>query len=289
MLADSEGERAHAPAYYGDSPADFWFRIWDIRRLVPDDTLEVVEILRGLRNLRYANRPVSLYGGMVDLPLLVTADTPHDWFADAEPLTGGRLWAQLDAERRSEVPRLARELRDNLIGRTLWSVLEPGTRTFLATAEAVFRARRDDPGFNFSGPAVEYAKAVETELNATIFPVLDRTLRGKDRVLYLDGKRIDIGGRVPHQSLGALRHLLEDDTVGRAVRSVLPQHGGWLTGVLPTRLEVLADLRNAAAHSASTAREQVSEAREEILGIGWEGLIVQIIRAKLQVIRSTGA
>ena len=281
VLAESEGERAHAPAYYRDSPADFWFRIWDIRRLVADDTLEVVEILRGLRNTRYANRPVSLYGGMVDLPLVVAADTRHDWFADAAPLTDGHLWAQRDAERRSEVPRLARELRDNLIGRTLWSVLEPGTRTFLATAEAVFRARRDDPRFAFSAPAVEYAKAVETELNALIFPVLARTLKGKDRILYVDGRPLNVGERIPHQSLGALRHLLEDDVVRRALRTAVPQHGNWLTGVLPMQLEILADLRNAAAHSSASAREQVSQAREEILGIGRDGLIPQIARTKM--------
>jgi hypothetical protein len=129
---------------------------------------------------------------------------------------------------------------------------------------------------------VEYAKAVEVELNALLFPALDRTLKGKDRILYLDGKPLNVGGRVPHQSLGVLRYLLEDDAVRRALRAAVPQHGNWLTGILPTRLQILADLRNAAAHSASTAREQVSGAREEILGIGQEGLVVQIARAKMR-------
>ena len=282
VLADSAHERSHAPAYYREQgAADFWFRLLDLRRLVADDTLETVALLQGLRNVHYNNRPVSLYGGMVNLPLVVAADTPYSWFGDKEQLTENHLWAERDAELRSEVPRLARELRDNLIGRTLWSVLEPGTRTFLATAEAVFRARREDPRFNFSGPAVEYAKAVETELNALLFPVLDRTLKGKDRRLYVDGKPLDVGGRVPHQSLGALRYLLEDDAVRRALRAALSQHGTWLTGILPVRLEVLADLRNAAAHSATTEGEQVSDAREEILGSGKDGLIAQVARAKL--------
>ena len=80
--------------------------------------------------------------------------------------------------------------------------------------------------------------------------------------------------------MGALRRLLEEDAVRRALRTALPQDGSWLTGVLPNRLEVLTDLRNAAAHSASTAREQVSSAREEILGIGQDGLIPQLARAK---------
>jgi len=77
-----------------------------------------------------------------------------------------------------------RELRDNQLGEYVWNNLEPATRTFLASAEAVFRARRDDPGFDFSGPAVEYAKAVEVELNALIFPPLRKLLhkaQPKDR------------------------------------------------------------------------------------------------------------
>ena len=287
VMTDSPHEQAHAPAYYQKlGSADFWFRVLDIRRLVADDTLETVAVLQGLRNVHYNNRPVSLYGGMVNLPLVVTEDAPHRWFGDKDQLTEGHLWAERDAELRSEVPRLARELRDNLIGRTLWGVLEPGTRTFLATAEAVFRPHQDDPRFNFSSPAVEYAKAVEVELNALLFPVLDRSLKGKDRVVFVEGKPLNVGGRVPHQSLGALRYLLEDETVRRAMRAALPQNGNWLTGVLPTRLELLADLRNAAAHSASTAPEQVTDAREEILGIGQDGLIPQIARARLRVKRN---
>jgi hypothetical protein len=36
---------------------------------VGDDTPVVIEKLKRLRNLNYGERPVSLYGGMVDLPL----------------------------------------------------------------------------------------------------------------------------------------------------------------------------------------------------------------------------
>jgi hypothetical protein len=95
-----------------------------------------------------------------------------------------------------------RELRDNLLSPYVWSNLEPAARVFLASAEAVFRARRGDPAFDFSGPAVEYAKAVEVELNALIFPPLRRLLARvppKDRVTRLDGRELDLGRRVPHR------------------------------------------------------------------------------------------
>ena len=56
-------------------------------------------------------------------------------------LLEGDLWAERDAQNRGETERMMRELRDNLRSR-------------------------------FSGPAVEYAKAAEVELNALIFPSL---------------------------------------------------------------------------------------------------------------------
>ena len=67
-------DSSHVPDYYArhDLDCDFWYRLLDLRRLVADDTLAVIAQLRQLRNTGYHDRPVSLYGGMVDLPLIVT-------------------------------------------------------------------------------------------------------------------------------------------------------------------------------------------------------------------------
>lgn len=48
-------EAAHVPAYYRTATlaADCWFQLWDIRRLVLDDTPAVTAELRHLRNTRY--------------------------------------------------------------------------------------------------------------------------------------------------------------------------------------------------------------------------------------------
>jgi hypothetical protein len=83
VLSDS-GETRHLPSYYRtiDRAADCWFWLWDIRPLVLDDTTAVMEELRRLRNTRYANQRVSLYGGMVDLPLIVTRVDAAHWFEE---------------------------------------------------------------------------------------------------------------------------------------------------------------------------------------------------------------
>ena len=76
----------------------------------------MIEALGRLRNTRYHDRPVSLYGGMVELPLIVTRDDGARWFADRDLLTSGRLWAERDADLRVDTQRLARGGRLRLVG-----------------------------------------------------------------------------------------------------------------------------------------------------------------------------
>lgn len=286
ILREWEGEADHMPAYYRDKRVDVWFRLLDIRRIVADDTLAVIEELRKLRNVHYHDRPVSLYGGMTNLPLVLTRDEEVGWFRDASALLDGRLWVERDSENRSETERMARELRDNLIGPAVWAALEPSTRTFLATAEAVYRSRREDPAFDFSGPAIELAKAVETELNAVLFRGTRRVLRSKpprERETRVDGRLVDLGDVACHLPLGAIRVLLErDELMQKAVRAAFPHDVTWILGELPYQLGPLVELRNPAAHSAALDRERAARQREAILGIGCEGLIVRLARIKLR-------
>jgi len=64
------------PDYYAGHAIDFWFRLFDLRRLITGDTLEVIGELKKLKNTGYHDRPVSLYGGMADLLLIVYPDRP---------------------------------------------------------------------------------------------------------------------------------------------------------------------------------------------------------------------
>lgn len=285
-----EDEESHMPAYYRTRRADFWFRLIDIRRIVSGDTLQVIEELKQLLNTHYWDRPVSLYGGMVNLPLVVKRHDARSWFPEATALTDRLLWAQLDAELRGETDRMGRELRDNLLGPPVWSALDLATRMFLGSAEATYRARRDDPTFDFSGPAVGYAKAVEAELNSLLFPALQPCVGGLqygERIARLDGRSIDLGRTVPHQTLGGIRTMLEhDDTLKRGVKVAFHQDWKWLTGTLPHHLESIVALRNPAAHDSSVDAAAVATVRAQVLGIGSEGLITQLARIRL---RSAGA
>ncbi len=69
--------------------------------MIADDTIAVIEELKKLRNTRYNDRPVSIYGGMVELPLIVTRDDGARYFEPdvREKLIEGRYWVEFDAER----------------------------------------------------------------------------------------------------------------------------------------------------------------------------------------------
>ena len=281
-----DGELEHMPGYYAGHAIDFWFRLFDLRRLVTGDIVEINAELKKLRNTGYHDRPPSLYGGMVNLPLIVYREQPARWFSDTSALNEGRLWAESAAAHRSDAERMARDLRDNLFGRELFPHLDPSTRAFLGSAEAVFRAHRDDPGSDLSGAAVSYAKAVETELNALLFPALRGALRAKppgEREVGVDGRRIDLGGDVRHQSLGTMKHMLEHEhIVQEGVRHAMRHDHSWVLGVLPRELERLIKLRNAGAHSEVTRASELEGVRRKVVGIGEEGLISKLVRVRMR-------
>lgn len=288
-----EGEKENIPSYYfnGKWPIDFWLRLKDIRCIVQDDTLSTNDELRKLLNLRYEKNPVSIYGGILETPLIVQRKRPRSWFAGRDELTNERLWAEFDSDIRGPTATVAKELRDNLFGRMLWSRLEPESQRFLAAGEAVFRTHKNDPSFDFSVPLVECCKTVETELNALLFPPIREKLKDEPpakRIVPGNEKyEIDLGGEVRHQTLGSIHYLLKDsEFFKKAVRTAIGSGSTWILEQLPDRLAGLKQIRNPGAHKRSFNLEEVDAHRNEILGIGCEGLIVEILRAKMRVNRS---
>ena len=221
-------EGSHVPAYYTarELHCDCWFRLGDIRRLVLDDTVAVIAELRKLRNTHYDGRPVSLYGGMVDLPLIVTREDGERFFDPdvRERLLEGKYWAEADAAR-TGVGALERDLRENLFGAEAWNALDLTTRTFIATAEQVFRTHRADAGFDFTPVVVDLAKALELQANLVVRGGL-AGIPAERRMVNVDGASREVGGGRP-LTLGQLgRALAEERQLAQAVAARL-RVTGW--------------------------------------------------------------
>ena len=278
-MSDDDG---HVPAFYAAQGfnCDCWFQLWDLRRVVSNDTLAVVEELKKLRNTRYSDRPVSIYGGMVDLPLIVTRADGARYFDHTvrAALTGGRFWCEFDLER-SGLGAIERDLRENLFGDEAWSGLEPAARSFIASAEKAFRDHRGDPAFDFTGVLVDFAKALEVQGNALLRRALANAPRDV-KLVNVEGRTVDLA-RADFLSLGQLARVIADN---KAVNDHLKRRlrrGDWVAVSLPPILNEIASLRNPAAHTARFSREQMVPLRDRLVGIGCMGQLAELGRVRL--------
>jgi hypothetical protein len=269
-------EADHVPAYYRERRlrCDCWFRLGDIRRLVLDDTVGLIAELKKLRNTHYGDRAVSLYGGMVNLPLIVSRDDGARFFEPAFRLSllDGQFWAEADAAL-TGLGAIERELRENLLGEEAWNELDLSTRTFIATAEQIFRTHRA-AGFDFSGVVVNLAKALEVQVTGLVRRAL-ATAPEPERTVVIEGKSIDVTRGTP-LSLGMLgRVLMKDETIRGALRPRLI-NGDWLLTKGGAVLQSFSNHRNPAAHSQVVSRDQALKLRNQLLGIGGYGDLVQL-------------
>jgi len=272
--------RANVPEYYARShlECDFWYQLLDIRRLVADDTIAVIAELKQLRNPEYHDRPVSLYGGMVDLPLIVVRPDGKQFFAPEvrDPVTEGHLWAEFDAEA-GGIGAMEKELRENLFGDDAWMSLEPAARTFIATAEKIFRDHRSDAAFDFGPVIASLAKALEVTCNdilarvAGSLPPEARRVRLDDRVVEVGRWRFTLGQFV--RAVGGER------TLNRALGQRL-EHGGWFAGSLPAIVDDLLSVRNPGVHEARVDRETATRLRNQFVGIGCQGTFAELARVR---------
>jgi hypothetical protein len=275
-------EQPHVPAYYRQQKlnCDFWFRLGDIRRLVAEDTLAVIEELKLLRNVHYNDRPVSIYGGMVDLPLVVTRPDGRRYFDERErdEVAAGRLWAEWDAEQGSGLGGVERELRENLLGDAVCRALEPAVRTFLAAAERDFRAHRSDAAFDFAPVVLHLAKALEVQCNALLRRTLLRA-PAKSRLAKVQDQTVDLTA-YRSLTLRQLAHVLATEReVASALGAVLTD-ARWLTGQLPSILDAFAEVRNPAAHASRVDRALATRWRDRLLGVGCQGVFAELAQLR---------
>jgi hypothetical protein len=274
-------DREHVPTYYAEAglECDFWYKLLDIRRLVADDTPVVIAKLKALRNLGYYDRPVSLYGGMVDLPLVVYRSDDQMFFdpEDRVPIRDDRLWAEIDAEAVG-VGTMERELRENLFGDEAWLALDPAARTFIASAEKILRDQQADPAFDYGPVVTNLAKAVEVTCNALLRRVGPR-LPQEIRLVRVEGDTIDLGA-AKHLSTGQLAHVLRTKgPLQRQLRQRL-ENGDWFVDDFPKVLGEVANLRNPGAHRVLVGREAATHLRNALVGVGCQGAFIEL--AKVQ-------
>lgn len=278
-------EPDRVPGYYVERghACDFWFRLLDIRRLVADDLLAVIGELRKLSNVRYHGRPVSLYGGMVNLPLIVSRADGERFFdrGSRDLLADGRLWAEFDAGRAGDAGALGvlqRELRENLFGDDAWTGFEPAAREFVASAERLFRDHRGDATFDFAPVVINFSKAIEVQCRSLLARALASASR-EERLARVRDRTLDVVEDGP-LSLGELFNALGGEPKLRQALATRLWDGSWFVNDLPAALSGWPDVRNRAAHSERVSRDTAVAWRNDLVGVGCEGVLVRLGRVR---------
>lgn len=271
------GDSDHVPEYYSKQQltCDCWFLLRDIRALVRDDLEGVTAELARLRNARYADRPVSIYGGMVDLPLLVSRPDGRRFFDDTERtlLANGQRWARFDTEQ-GGVGAWAATLRDDHFGDRAWAALDVSAQQFLATAERTMREHRRDRGADLSPVLVCYGKAIEAQVNQVLRRVMRAAPPAAQRVKIGDHTRI-LSDSLPI-TLGQLGYILGGEpALGDYLRGALTD-GAWFTGPFAAIIDEFATARNPAAHGQTVERSTVVTWRNRLLGVGCDCVIARL-------------
>ena len=169
---------------------------------------------------------------------------------------------------------MERELRENLFGATAWSGLDPAARSFIASAEKMFRDHRHDAAFDFSSVVIDYAKAFEVQVNG----LLRRVISGANR----DARFVDVGGKTidlmtaPPLALGQLARAIGDNKPLNDWLKRRLEPRDWVSITLPPVLENLALYRNPAAHATRISREEVVALRDSLVGVGGIGRLVEL-------------
>jgi hypothetical protein len=280
----AEGEERHVPSYYATDhlQCDFWFKLWDIRRLVADDTVATIAELQKLRNIHYHDQPVSIYGGMVDLPLIVTRPDEDSFFDEdeLEAIGDAELWAEFDAMHGGGMLSVERSLRDDLVGEATWSALGHSARTFIASGEKIYREHRDDPGFDFATVLTAFSKAVEVQLARVLPPIL-RKLPADLRMMNVDGQSVDISRKAAF-GLAETVQLLTNDARRVSAIAGAASNGQWFTNQFPAILDAFRDVRNPGTHSDRIDRRTVKRWREQMLGVGAVGHFVELAKVSVK-------
>jgi hypothetical protein len=271
-------DRGHVPDCYrgnGGVP-DFWLKLRDVRRIVGDDLLAVVEELKRLRHAENGANPFSLHGSATHLPVRVTRTDAEPLFDEKQRnyLTDGRLWAEFDAEVGRGIGTLERELRENLFGDAAWLALDPAVRTLIAAAEKRFREHRDDPAYDFSIVLDCFMRALEAQCNFI--------LRGAVRRATNAARHARIGSRIvdllrfrPLSLREMARAIRSERDLEIALRTGL-DNGGWFTGNLPEIMADLLEVRSPRTRVTRLDRETVTRWRSQLVGIGCVGILVEL-------------
>lgn len=277
-----------APKYYESLDVERWFVVTDIREIVRDN-FEYVrdQILVQFTTPNYGNHTYALYGNRYDYPLEVQQKTPLNYFENFQE--GERNFTKVFKS--SKYALVQQDLIHYIFGKDLLYAMHPDSLESLVTAEVQYAEHKENATYDFSTIVILYSKVFENEsyyflrelfrqlmVYACDLENIEYQVQGYKYTLY------DYLSRKPN--IGTNKYLITNPKIFTAYKECYGDYRkyAYLLNLLKFELKEainkIQTIRNEAAHGSSVSKQDCEVIRNIILGIGENGIVSSILRAK---------
>ncbi len=284
VVAVTDGDfHNSAPTYYKDKSLEVetWFIISDIRRVVHDDFAQVRDrVLANFTTPNFGNHHYAVYGNAYIYPLMVEQDEPLDYFADVED---GFLYSteMFKSEQRLEMKKYLVDFR---FGATTFHTFHPNTQDALIAAELEFHENKNDPLYDFTSVVIKLSKAFEMEVYLFLKVFFEKlmeyncdleelgySVQGRDYTLY------DYLSHKPN--IGTNTFLLKKYEIKQTIREKVGNAAlrYFVQATIPNAIYAVQPIRNESAHGESASLKDCVKLREQIVGIGQNGILSDLV------------
>ena len=270
------------PKYYEELEVEYWF-VFDDLRLIAHKDFETIrdKILSNFKATNFNNRTYAIYGNPYIYPMQITMKEEIDYFEKDDK--SFKYFTNIFKSK--EQLEMKKSLIDFNFGKGAFYSLAPNSQDNIISAEIEYMQNRDNLLYDFSSVIVKYSKAVELELYRfmrDLFASLMSHDNSLENVSYsVQGRDYTLKDTATHKpNLGTYSYLIKSykikDAINLHIRDRNLKH--FIHANIPSFIRTMQKVRNESVHGDSTALRECNEIRNEVVGIGQSGIVVELSR-----------
>jgi len=270
------------PKYYEELEVEYWF-VFDDLRLIAHKDFEVIrdKILSNFKATNFNDRTYAIYGNPYVYPMQVTMKEEINYFEkDDEDF---KFYTNIFKS--EEQLQMKQNLIDFNFGKKSFYALAPNSQDNIISAEIEYMQNRDNLLYDFSSIIVKYSKAVELELYRFMKQVFAYLLKSKKELenfpYAIQGRDYKLKNILTHKpNFGTYSYLIKSHEIKNAINTQI-QNGSlrhFIFVVTPSFIRTMQNIRNESVHGDSTPLKECNEIRNEVIGIGKGGMLVEFSR-----------
>jgi len=268
----------YAPKYYENLEVEYWFLIEDMYEIIRNDFESVREnILSNFTTPNYGNHTYTIYGNNYVYPLIIEQKEKIDYF-----ITDEKFYTNIY---KSKEYLEKKEILKNYIFDKYIHKLHPRSIDNIISAEMEYFENKDNPLYDFSSVVIKLSKTMELEIYLFIKNLFEKIMDDElKKINYqvqgLNFYLTDFLSKKPN--LGTMKYLLSNPQITNKILSTYQnkQFTNFILKSLPYYITEIQKIRNENVHGDNAEFIEAYELRREVLGVGKNSYLLDLIRFK---------